>query len=137
MIAPSDDFEVFAAEIVKHKTTCTHLVSTAYCGTLVCRHQETDLFPWRFIDDQRRMLPSLVDQLGTGESVDRIAISSGRQPEVERNLARKPCGNECWGIRLNFGGKAAFEIAAMCRCRTFHVACSMHPPHHTRSNNET
>jgi hypothetical protein len=34
MIAPSDHFEPFPAEIVKHKVTGTDLVSAGYCGTL-------------------------------------------------------------------------------------------------------
>ncbi len=133
MIAPGDHFELVPAEIVKHEITDKDLISTGYCGILVSCHQETDLLSLRFVNDQRRIVPSVADQPSACEPVDRIAIASGWQPEVERDLARKPCANQCSGIRLNLGVKAAFEMAAMDRYRSFHVACSMHPPHHTWS----
>lgn len=137
MIAPSDHFELVPAEIVKHEIAETDLISTRYWGKLAWRHQETDLFSLGFVDDQRRIVPSVVDQPGAGKPVDRIAIAGGWQLEVKRNFTREPCGNGGWRIRLNFGGKAAFEIAAMGRYRSLHIARSPHPPHRARSKKKT
>jgi hypothetical protein len=65
----------------------------------------------------------VADQPGGGKPVDRIAIASDKQLEVEGDLTLKPCANQCWGIRLNFAGKAAIEMA-MSPYRPFSIACS-------------
>jgi hypothetical protein len=61
MIAPSNHFELFLAEIMKQESRGSNLVSAGYRGTLGWGNEKTDLLFLRFVDDQSRMVDFIED----------------------------------------------------------------------------
>jgi len=90
MIAPSNHFERFLAETIKHPlpdrtssppAIAAHLVEAT--GRLIFSF----LLFLRFVDDESGIVAFVAHQPGACKPIDRISISSGQQPRVGWNLS--------------------------------------------------